>query len=395
LIAGGIVDGSNGRSPGFAAVSGKSGIALLHHLRWVAALAVAVSHIRNHVLVDFPAIDGPGPMAFAVYALSGYGHAAVVVFFVISGYLVGGKAVELYVDPEIEESWKYFLVDRFSRIFIVLWPSLVLSAAIVSFVVHVLPDAPFAISTDWDSAWLGPISKDMSPEPWLYAALLINETVGPTIFVNSPLWSLAYEWFYYMAALAIVLLVRRVFISATAILFAYVALLIIVVLMSKPAIIMGGIVWTMGLVAKIASDRRWLGGRASLLAGIALTIGALAYSRTHVVDDCVIGALLAFVIAHARWRAWSAGEKFGRRLADFSFSLYVTHMPIAALVIVLVQSSGFLRERMQFGFGGVAMVVVLSALTIAFSRLFAMATEERTGELRRWLMKRARRVPVG
>lgn len=64
----------------------------LHFFRWTAALSVLVAHTQNRFLVQItdisPAHRGLDFYMFAFFA--GFAHQAVMIFFVLSGYLVGG-----------------------------------------------------------------------------------------------------------------------------------------------------------------------------------------------------------------------------------------------------------------------------------------------------------------
>lgn len=60
-------------------------------LRAGAALLVCMSHIRNFLFVDFGDLDSPGFSDRLFYAATSLGHEAVIVFFVLSGYFVGGS----------------------------------------------------------------------------------------------------------------------------------------------------------------------------------------------------------------------------------------------------------------------------------------------------------------
>lgn len=95
--------------------------------RWVAALLVAAEHARGLVFVDYAQLHFPDLKAKAVYFLSGFGHEAVVVFFVISGYLVGGKVVSSFLSQRF--GWKRYLADRATRLYAVLFAALLIGAA--------------------------------------------------------------------------------------------------------------------------------------------------------------------------------------------------------------------------------------------------------------------------
>ncbi|MGU7773206.1 hypothetical protein ACV229_23895 [Burkholderia sp. MR1-5-21] len=64
--------------------------ATLDLIRSLAAAEVAIGHMRDLVMFDF--VSG-GFAAKAFYLLTAFGKLAVIVFFVLSGYWVGGSVV--------------------------------------------------------------------------------------------------------------------------------------------------------------------------------------------------------------------------------------------------------------------------------------------------------------
>ncbi|WP_456450343.1 hypothetical protein [Hydrogenimonas sp.] len=63
----------------------------LHFSKWLAALVVVLSHVRA---VSFPSFDNLGESGIfwkLFYFITSLGHEAVIVFFVLSGYLIGGE----------------------------------------------------------------------------------------------------------------------------------------------------------------------------------------------------------------------------------------------------------------------------------------------------------------
>ncbi len=65
----------------------------LDSLRAGAAICVLVSHLRSFLFVDWPYVTNKNILLGAFYFLTGLGHEAVVVFFVLSGFFVGGRAL--------------------------------------------------------------------------------------------------------------------------------------------------------------------------------------------------------------------------------------------------------------------------------------------------------------
>lgn len=106
------------------------------------------------------------------YAVTRPGHPAVMVFFVLSGFLVGGQVLR-HVREGRFEILRY-VVDRATRIFLPLFPALLLTALV--------------------SVSVGSVFPIQDVVAHIFA---LNGVVTPTVRANAPLWSLAYEiWFY-------------------------------------------------------------------------------------------------------------------------------------------------------------------------------------------------------
>jgi peptidoglycan/LPS O-acetylase OafA/YrhL len=63
---------------------------MLDLVRGLSALVVMAGHLRAFIFEDFGNLATPGPLSKIFYFITGLGHQAVMVFFVLSGYFVGG-----------------------------------------------------------------------------------------------------------------------------------------------------------------------------------------------------------------------------------------------------------------------------------------------------------------
>lgn len=127
-----------------------------------------------------------------------FGRQAVVVFFVLSGYLVGGGALRT-VRNRIW-SWKGYLLQRLTRLWVVLVPALLLTAALAATAAHLfshpIPGLDHTASTPASVAHLLPAQSRLA---LFVGNLFFLQGVLVRIFpYNGPLWSLAYEFWYYM-----------------------------------------------------------------------------------------------------------------------------------------------------------------------------------------------------
>ena len=142
----------------------------LECLRGAAALYVLLHHISSSYLHLQKTIIG---------TFFRFGQEAVVVFFVLSGFVIA------YSMERAEGSdWRGYFLKRLRRIYPIFLFSLLL-------------------------AWLFPVQESTFRNPslpwWLAGNVLMLQDVAskPGVWVepffgNSPLWSLSYEWLYYM-----------------------------------------------------------------------------------------------------------------------------------------------------------------------------------------------------
>lgn len=372
----------------------KSSITVMHHLRWLAALLVGYSHIRQNLLLDYSDLRHPRMLDKVMFAFANYGHAGVIIFFVLSGFLVGGKAVNLFNSEVIATEWPLFFADRFSRIFVVLLPALALCAMVLLFLRVTAAHAPFMISAPWGWALNRPIDQDFSLLRWLNAVVLLNGLTANSLVIDSPLWSLAYEWFYYMMVLGVILVFRKVFSPAALVVITYTTVLFALTLVFNRAFLYLGLVWLLGVVAKIAFDKRILRSPILQWIGIALFVGLLVIDRIISLNDILLGSAVAFMIAHNKWAEWRGGERWGMKLASFSYSFYLVHFPITILVLGLLYHFDHIQGRLPLDTRGIAITVGTLAGAIIFSRIFAFFTEDRTRLVRNLLWQLATKKPV-
>jgi peptidoglycan/LPS O-acetylase OafA/YrhL len=319
--------------------------------------------------------------------ISGYGHAAVIVFFVISGFLVGGRAYDLMVSDDVRTDWTIFLIDRFTRIFLVLIPALAVTAIALAVLVSLHPVEPFLFGRDDGYSLPTPMADDFHWERWFGAVFLVNGFMTPTLNSNAPLWSLAYEWFYYIAALTFVLLYRRVFTRGGLLLVAYATVLLVLSILCNSDIVLSGFIWLLGGAARLALRYRLVSSRLTQYLGISFVLALTVTERFHEVPGIIWGVGIAFMIANTRWTDWHVAPKLADRLAGFSYSLYVTHFPVMLVSMGILYTVGVLPHRLPYSSSSVAIMFGILIATIIVARGFAYFTEDRTKSVRNRLLR--------
>lgn len=331
----------------------------LDMLRGLAALLVVLGHVRGFVLVDYADIAAPTLATKAVYVIGGMGHQAVIVFFALSGHLVGGGVVAAM--REGRWSLSRYALARLTRLWVVLVPAL---AATLAWDALGRTFAPAA----YDGAWgallasgpsaAAPARDDVAT--MLANLLFLQTVVAPPLGSNGPLWSLANEFWYYLvfpplAALALM----RPLPPATLALLAPAAL---VAILAPPGFVVLFAVWAAGAVACA-----WSGARAVAIVAAPAAVALALFARMRgaeagLAEDVALGVCVALALpglARAPLPRGRLYEGCATALSNVSYTLYATHFPpLFALWALLVAPR-------QFQPGASATALVLAALAVA------------------------------
>jgi len=360
-------DGENG---------GTGHLAWLDLMRFAAAFTVLVGHVRPAVVVSFGALPDEQRSALTalLYAVTRLGNEAVLVFFVLSGYLVGGRAVRKLAAGTF--STTDYALDRLTRIYVPLVPVLAVSALIAA--IRGLP----LVGVDLAGTLVG-----------------LNTVLTHNFAGNGPLWSLAYElWFYVVTGAVGALATTRRLRAVSA---ALVLLFFLVFSVLSASYLF---CWVAGLLAcAVQPDRRH--DRPAVLVGLALAaLGLWAIQLGKVSGDTAVQALreqlprpsveaarvlfaagvallvqrLALTPPRAAWLR--RVEAAGTPLAAFSYTLYLVHRPLLVLFEV--------ERAPRLGWSALGLGLGLTAAALAGAWGLYWLFERRTGDVRRWLRSR-------
>jgi peptidoglycan/LPS O-acetylase OafA/YrhL len=284
----------------------------LDALRFGAAFAVFVSHYST------------GRISGGLFWQFDGGRTAVLVFFVLSGFVIA------WVSDTRERTLEEYGLSRVARLYSVIIPAFVLTAALDS--VGKAID-PRLYSPEWGH------SMAHSVTDYALSAVFLGEswTIRVLPGLNVPYWSLNYEaWYYVLFAAAIFLRGRP-----------RIAVVIMAALLAGPRILFLLPVWLMGIAAW-----RWRAelprqlGRPLVLACLAGVIALEALGGERLfwhpsrgwlppdfsAYDFVLGVLVAlFIVGLANMPLRMPGrrlERLVRGLAGTSFGLYLLHYPL-------------------------------------------------------------------
>jgi peptidoglycan/LPS O-acetylase OafA/YrhL len=362
-------------------------LAGLDGLRGLAALYVVVYHVSLRAFPGYPDAGAP----FWVGSFS-YGRFAVLVFIVLSGFSLALSAARA--------GWRLdgiaaYARRRARRILPPYWAALAFSLAV---------------------AWLV-VPQPRSGVPDLTSVLVNGGLVQNIVGAPSPntaFWSIAVEVQLYLLLPVLLLMVRRrgalamlaavaLVVAAIGIVGPHVARLDTFVTQSAPelaALFALGIV-SAGVVTGGAVRRSWpwhwlaLGAAVPVFATIVWQGSAWTLDRLFWVDLALAPAIACLLIGLATGRPASLVRLLDARpirgLGNSSYSLYLTHAPIIAIVYELIVAHWFHQGTVAFL---VSLALVLP-LTIAFAKAFASIFERRFQARRRPSRTLGRTVPRG
>lgn len=109
---------------------------LISVLSGLAAFQVVAAHLRAQLFPGLRSLPDPSIWYQALAFFTGFAHQAVVVFFLLSGWLVGGSLLNKLDTPK---AMIFYAIDRISRLWIVLVPAFGLTILIASLTKSVDP----------------------------------------------------------------------------------------------------------------------------------------------------------------------------------------------------------------------------------------------------------------
>jgi len=361
---------------------------ILDWVRGGSAFMVLAAHARGFLFPDLGDLVNPGVGVKVFYFFTGLHQEAVMVFFVLSGYFVGGAVLKSAGAGTF--GWKTYAAARTTRLWMVLLPALVLTLMCDRVGIYFAPEA---YAGGFHDKWLSGPSPlehgDYSARALVGNAVFLQTISVPVYGSNGPLWSLAYEfWYYVLFPLVVVAGLKAGRRETWGTLLYLLALSGLIFWLPKGLLASGGI-WLMGVGVAILRHQY---GRpnfgspvrvALTTLGAILFLGALAatklYSGPEI--DYVVGGVFALwmVVLPNRQPNLRFLEPVGKFLAAISFTLYVSHFPLLFFLSAVIFEG---HQFTSIGAGAAAYFACLLAALI-LATLFWWAFESRTERVRR------------
>lgn len=289
-------------------------------IRFFAAFAVLASHFRGAFFVDYSSLPSNQQtfLTQIFYACTRLGHEAVLVFFVLSGFLVGGKSIKRITSNSFQPY--NYAVDRSVRILLPLVSALLLFA-VVCLISHTHFSVPIAVGN----------------------LLSLQGILCPVSFET--LWSLSYEvWFYILMCSVGYIVVR----GGGRVVFGVIVFLGCALVFTKlNANYL--FIWIIGAFGFYIAPYRsktilWSSTVLSFVLLVLLQMTSESNTSLHIFTsfprssfEVAFGAVFCICLSQVIQYAPTSNVEIkinilGTKLAAFSYTLYLTHIPIRDLL---------------------------------------------------------------
>jgi peptidoglycan/LPS O-acetylase OafA/YrhL len=370
-----------------------SASAHLDVIRSIAAWAVMWGHLRAFFFVDYEELAFRAPSFKVLYFVTGFGHQAVMVFFVLSGFLISSSILKTLGTGTW--AWRGYAVSRATRLYVVLIPGL-----LFGLLWDVLGKSLFA-STGLYTQPLGSfgglvVQNELTARNFFGTLFFLQTIVCSSFGSNGPLWSIANEFWYYvlfpLGLLASYSWLKKSF--AAAALLTVAALSISLIL--GPEKMIGFLIWLAGFAVVLVWSRLKLLSAGARVAYLLFSSAALMASLTAArlgklapqAADLAVGlAFAAFLYGVLQLDLEVLADGIYLRgahlFAGFSYSLYVLHFPLLLFLRAwLVPGNRWQPDAAHLLYG-----LEIGTLVLAFSWLVARVTEFKTREAREGVRK--------
>jgi len=286
-------------------------------------------------------------------------------------------------------SWPGYMAKRFSRLWAVVIPALLLTWAMDAWG-HSLAPVLYETVT---AVHHTPVMMRSNAATFLGNVLFLQTYYSPIFGSNSPFWSLAAEFWFYVAFP--ILAVAAIRLRRWRLPVLLLSISVMLAIFGKE-FIAGLAIWSAGaaaMLAAVARSRRvaWAILCAGSMLCIFITIATkiLFHGSHQMLTDVAFGSAFATILwasrnaafrqAFARWSGFLQAEF----LASYSFSVYAIHFPLLLFAAAAFHHFQNMRPTLE----GVACALLLFLGTMVVARGFHLVFEANTRHLRTLLMR--------
>ncbi len=338
---------------------------LFHLIRWISALMV----VFGHTLMVDKYVFGERTISPVYKYIATNHHAAVIFFFVLSGYLISFVSLK-YSNNYGTVALKSYLLDRWSRIYSIVIPVLLLTIIFDLYGKVIFPDV-------YNNSSI--IPQDSIGIRFFSNLFSLQGTWGKNMqFGSNPaLWSIGYEFSFYLIFGIFILKGERFYKSRI-----FWICAVCFILIRGPLVACYFFIWLLGVAAHRFSliFHIRIGWAVTLLVLFLIIILNHLLEREEifsfkVVDDFLFAIPIALLFFFERESSFPESNKIKKLnlfMAHFSFTLYGTHLPLLFFMYSVLKYSSYGNKT-----GPEITSVLMVILCILFAYFFSKISESR------------------
>jgi len=306
-------------------------------MRGAAALIVALGHARSLFFASVTGTTAAGQLTI--------GDEAVMIFFVLSGYLVGGSVSR---DMAADRwSWFDYLTKRMVRLWIVLIPAVFIGIGFDAIGVNFLAQHGSIYAAPPHQSYVQDSLSDQIKSVLIILGNLVflQTIIVPTIGTNSALWSLSNEFWYYLLFPMGMLAVRYEKRPGHRVAYALAVVLILWLIGGHASLLF--LSWLLGAGVAVVPRMIPAARARGTLVMTAIVFGAvfLGIKKCHLplfIGEMVVAlsvsALVYAIVCHTAPNQPSLYGWIARWSSNLSYSLYLTHLPFLIFLCALINT---------------------------------------------------------
>tara|TARA_S200000501_G_scaffold327799_1_gene327286 strand:- start:402 stop:1511 length:1110 start_codon:yes stop_codon:yes gene_type:complete len=311
--------------------------------RGIAALLVFIMHLRSVYFKDYNHIENANFLVDFFYFITSLGHAAVMIFFVISGFVI----TNLIFKNWSKFSFSKYIVNRLVRLWVVLIPSIIFTLIVYYFFSIYFPEINKGSYNDVINSGPTIENNQISIIQIIGNIFFLQEILVETFSLNGPLWSLSYEFWYYILFPLLLFNIEIFKNNADRNkIFYYFILLLLVLLLIPYKILLYFIIWLLGSLVYYLRNVHIKYLKTNIILSLIIFFLSLVNYKFNFfklenfyIDFIISVGFSYFLLVTLNLKIRIFKFKIFNKLSKISYSLYLFHFPMTLIVFTLIQTN--------------------------------------------------------
>ena len=316
----------------------------LNIFRGIAALLVFIGHLRNIYFKDYQYVQDTNLLIDFFYLVTSLGHPAVMIFFVISGFVI----TNLIFKDLNSFSFIQYLIDRLIRLWTVLIPAIIFSLVVYYFLSNFYPEIIQGKYRNIINSGPSIDNYKITLFQIIGNIFFLQGILVKTLEINGPLWSLSYELWYYVL-FPIILYNFRIFKYQSNTKNLIFFLFLVFNLWFIPSkILLYFFIWLLGSLLYFLKDIQIKYTKSNIILSLFFFILTLLnfkinfFKLNNFSNDLIIALGFSyFLFVTLKLKINFFNLKIFNYLSNISYSLYLFHFPIILIIFSLIQKNKF------------------------------------------------------